>query len=66
MITLKVPDMSCSHCSGVITKTLKQLDPNAQIGFDMHHHMVQVETSSKPITVVDALEKAGYPATLAY
>lgn len=66
MITLKVPDMSCSHCSGVITKALKQLDPNAEIGFDMHHRMIQVETSSTPIMVVDALDKAGYPATLAY
>ncbi|HEY0063111.1 MAG TPA: heavy-metal-associated domain-containing protein [Telluria sp.] len=66
MITLKVPDMSCGHCSSVITKTLKQLDPNAEIGFDMHHHMVQVETTSTPIVVVDALTAAGYPATLAY
>jgi copper chaperone len=66
MITLKVPDMSCSHCSGVITKALKQLDPNAEIGFDMHHRMIQVETSSTPTMVVDALDKAGYPATLAY
>ncbi|SHH54338.1 heavy-metal-associated domain-containing protein [Massilia sp. CF038] len=65
MITLNVPDMSCSHCSGVITKTLKQLDPNAQVGFDMHHHMVQVDTSSTPMAVVDALTAAGYPAILA-
>ena len=66
MITLKVPDMSCSHCSGVITKALKQLDPQAEIGFDMHHHMIQVDTTSTPNMVVDALDKAGYPATLAY
>ncbi|UUZ52436.1 heavy-metal-associated domain-containing protein [Massilia sp. H-1] len=50
--------MSCSHCSGVITKALKQLDPQAEIGFDMHHRMIQVETTSTPIAVVDALDKA--------
>ncbi len=65
MITIKVPDMSCNHCSGVITKALHQLDPQAVIGFDMHHHLVRVETSGTAQQVLDTLEQAGYPATLA-
>lgn len=64
MITLKVPDMSCSHCSGVITKALKQLDPDAEIAFDMHNHMVQVQTAKQAAVLVDTLNNAGYPATL--
>lgn len=63
MITLKVPDMSCGHCSGVITKALKELDRDAEVGFDMHHHMVQVETTQAPDAVLKAMAAAGYPAT---
>lgn len=65
MITLKVPDMSCGHCAGVITKALKELDKDAAIGFDMHHHMVQVETTHAPDAVLKAMSAAGYPSTQA-
>ena len=63
MITLKVPDMSCGHCAGVITKAIKELDQDASVAFDMHHHMVQVETSQPQDSIVGALTRAGYPAT---
>ncbi len=64
MITLKVPDMSCGHCAGVITKALKQLDPAAVVNFDMHNHLVQVDIAKPATTVIDTLSDAGYPATL--
>ena len=63
MITLKVPDMSCGHCAGVITKAIKELDQAAAVAFDMHNHMVQVETTQAQDAVVKALTRAGYPAT---
>lgn len=66
MITLKVPDMSCGHCSGVITKALKGLDPSAVVGFDMHNHLVQVETTQAGDAIMKVMAAAGYPATLAY
>lgn len=66
MLTLNVPDMSCGHCSGVITKALKGLDPSAVIGFDMPRHRVQIETTAAPDAVLTAVEAVGYPATLAY
>ena len=66
MIILNVPDMSCAHCAGVITKALKQLDPAAVVGFDMHNHRVQVETGTNSGVLLDAMSDAGYPATLAY
>ncbi|MES2316462.1 MAG: heavy-metal-associated domain-containing protein [Pseudomonadota bacterium] len=65
MITLNVPDMSCSHCSSVITKALKALDRDAAVGFDMHNHMVQVDTSKPLDAVLNAMTMAGYPATVA-
>lgn len=63
MITLKVPDMSCGHCAGVITKAIKELDQAATVGFDMHNHMVQVDTAQPQDAVTSALSRAGYPAT---
>lgn len=63
MITLNVPDMSCAHCTGVITKAIRALDPGAVIGFDMHNHMVQIDTSQPQEAVRKALNTAGYPAT---
>jgi copper chaperone len=63
MITLNVPDMSCAHCTGVITKAIRALDPAAVIGFDMHNHMVQVDTTQPQEAVRKALNAAGYPAT---
>jgi copper chaperone len=64
MITLKVPDMSCAHCAGVITKSLRELDPAAVVGFDMHEQQVQVDTIYSATDVVRTLAAAGYPATL--
>lgn len=64
MIILNVPDMSCGHCAGVITKALKALDPQASIGYDMHNRQVQVDTRQAPQLVLQAMADAGYPATV--
>lgn len=63
MIKLNVPDMSCGHCAGVITKTLKELDCNATIEFDMPKRIVSVTTSEASADIIAALNEAGYPAT---
>ena len=65
MIKLHIPDMSCGHCSGVITKTVKALDPGATLTFDMDSHLASMETSIAAAALLPALEAAGYPATLA-
>lgn len=63
MIKLNVPDMSCGHCAGVITKTLKELDSKATVEFDMPSHTVSVSTGQDSAAVIAALVEAGYPAT---
>jgi len=63
MIRFNVPDMSCGHCSGVITKALKALDADATLAFDMHNRIVEIGTSRAADDVLAALTKAGYPAT---
>lgn len=56
-----VPDMSCGHCVGVITKTLQQLDVNAKISVDLPAKKISVETAQDRQSVADALAEAGYP-----
>ena len=56
-----VPNMSCGHCVGVITKTLQQLDVDAKINVDLPAKKVTVETAQERQTVANALTEAGYP-----
>lgn len=57
-----VPDMSCGHCAGVITKTVKALDANATVSVDLPAKKVTVQTTQDRATVAAALAAAGYPA----
>lgn len=63
MIRLNIPDMSCGHCAGVITKALKALDQDAEITFDMARHLVEVRTGASAPAVLDTLAQAGFPAS---
>lgn len=57
----EIPDMSCGHCAGVITKTVKQLDAFATVSIDLPAKKVTVQTTQDRQTVADALTEAGYP-----
>ena len=57
-----LPDMSCGHCAGVITRTVKQLDASATVHVDLPSKKVTVETTQDRQTVASALAEAGYPA----
>lgn len=62
MITLKVPDMTCGHCVGVVTKAVQSVDAGARVDIDLKAQTVTVETRADAGTVTRALETAGYPA----
>lgn len=63
MIKLAIPDMSCGHCVGVITKTVKELDQDAVLDFDLPARSVQVQSKLAPDALLAALDDAGYPAS---
>jgi copper chaperone len=65
MLKLHIPDMSCGHCAGVITKTVKALDQDAVLGFDMPARTVELDTRATLDSVVASLADAGYPASAA-
>ena len=64
MVKFSIPDMSCGHCSGVITKAVKEIDSAATVDFDMAARTATINTSATPETVRGALSEAGYPAAL--
>ncbi|HEY0488675.1 MAG TPA: heavy-metal-associated domain-containing protein [Telluria sp.] len=64
MMKFSIPDMSCGHCSGVITKAIKDIDSTATVDFDMAARTATVNTSAGPDKVLGALSEAGYPAAL--
>lgn len=56
-----IPAMSCGHCASVITQTVKQVDPGAEVSVDLASKKVTVQTSEDRQTVAAALTEAGYP-----
>jgi copper chaperone len=62
MLKLKVPDMTCGHCAGVVTKALQSVDAAARIDIDLKSQTVSVETSADAAKLAQALDSAGYPA----
>ncbi|HMA90319.1 MAG TPA: heavy-metal-associated domain-containing protein [Burkholderiales bacterium] len=65
MIEMNVKDMTCNHCVGVVTRTVKQVDPKAEVQVDLPSKRVRVETGHSFGELAKALNEAGYPATQA-
>ena len=60
MLELTLKDMSCGHCAGVVTKTIKVLDANATIDIDLATKKVKIDTRADSAAIARALTEAGY------
>ena len=60
MISFNIPSMSCGHCVGVITESVKAADPSAEVQVDLSSHTVQVRTAQSREAMAATLTKAGY------
>jgi copper chaperone len=62
MIALHVPDMTCGHCVGTVTKAVQAVDRTAQIRIDLDRHRVEIEPSpgADSQRLVEAIREAGY------
>ena len=56
----EIKSMSCGHCVGVITKTVKQLDPAATVETDLASKKVKIESGQTREVLTAALVEAGY------
>ncbi|MEX3634609.1 heavy-metal-associated domain-containing protein [Paraburkholderia sp. BR14320] len=62
---LEIKDMTCGHCTGVVTKAIKVVDANAQVHIDLTARVVRVLSGHAPGDFISAIQKAGYsPAEL--
>ena len=64
MLKLNVPDMTCGHCAGVITKAIQSVDAGAKVDIDLKIQTVTIETKADGSAFAKALDAAGYPATV--
>jgi copper chaperone len=60
MIELKVPDMTCGHCVGTITKAVKELDASARIEVSLPEHKVRVDSKASKEDLLRSIVEAGY------
>lgn len=64
MLKLNVPDMTCGHCVGVITKAIQSVDAGAKVDVDLKTQIVTIDANLDGAAFTQALEAAGYPATV--
>ena len=60
MLELTLPTMTCGHCVSVVTKAIKQTDPQALVEIDLASHRVRVETTEDRENIESAVAEAGY------
>lgn len=65
MITLDVPDMNCAHCKARVEQVVAALDGSATVGVDLDTHRLEVGGAVPLDALLAALQRAGYPATVA-
>jgi copper chaperone len=64
MKTMKVPDMTCGHCAGVVTSAVKALDPDAEVIVKVMTREVSVQSRVSDDKILAALSNAGFPAQM--
>jgi copper chaperone len=60
MIEFEVPDMTCSHCAGTLTKAVKALDSGAEVEVLLETHRLRVRSSASRAAIEAAIRDAGY------
>lgn len=64
MLIFDVPNMTCGHCVQTITQAIQAAAPDAMLECNVGNHTVTVSTQADAITLIHAMEQAGYSATL--
>jgi copper chaperone len=60
MLKLNVPDMTCGHCAGTVTKAVQSVDTLASVTIDLPSKTVSIVTAADAGTISQAVEAAGY------
>lgn len=65
MTTLSVPDMSCGHCKATVESALGAIPQVGDVKVDLSTRKVEVTGPAPAADLIQALDAAGYPATVA-
>ncbi|MDR5854772.1 heavy-metal-associated domain-containing protein [Caballeronia sp. LZ062] len=60
MTEFEVEGMSCQHCVAAVTRSIQEIDPQAQVRVDLEHGRVTVESAQTEQALKDAIDEAGY------
>jgi copper chaperone len=61
MLKLNVPDMTCGHCAGTVTKAVQSVDNQASVTVDLPAKTVSIVTAADAAKISQAVDAAGYP-----
>ena len=60
MIELTLPTMTCGHCVRSVTDTVKAIDAQATLTFDLPSHQVLIDSRQPAALFAAALTEEGY------
>jgi copper chaperone len=60
MITFQVPDMTCGHCAGTISRAIAGVDQAARLRVEIPRRLVSVASTASAAELAQAIRAAGY------
>ncbi|WP_250513382.1 heavy-metal-associated domain-containing protein [Caballeronia sp. INDeC2] len=60
MTEFVVQGMSCQHCVAAVTRSIHEIDPQAQVRVDLQRGTVVVESGQSNDALKEAIDEAGY------
>lgn len=64
-VTLNVGNMSCGHCSGMVQRTLEEIEGISNVDVDLEGKKASFDTDSDALIekAIKEVTEAGYPAS---
>ena len=62
-VVMKVDGLTCEGCADTVRRTVRGLDPQAEVHVDLGRGEVSARTRCDTLEVTAAITKAGYNAT---
>ncbi|MBE7248515.1 MAG: heavy-metal-associated domain-containing protein [Actinomycetospora chiangmaiensis] len=62
-LLMRVDGMTCDGCAAAVTRTVRRIDPEADVAVDRNAGRVAIRTDAQALVIAEALTKAGYAAT---
>jgi copper chaperone len=60
MTEFEVEGMSCQHCVAAVTRSIHEIDPQAQVRVDLERRKVAVQSTQSTDALKGAIDEAGY------